>query len=730
MVWRRYPVNCFYTVIMSHIFSMFTGTAADSSQASVLGPILEFVIYFAMPDEPSAVKKPGNNASRNRKGRKAASQSTRTAKATEPEPEISAAVVPSDNVGEDGEEEEDMCHICAEPMGKKAYAVAECNHRTCYTCALRLRALYKRLDCTFCKSPQPLIIVTASSDRLFESYAPSDTPFHDTKLAMDFETSEMMEDCLLLLRFNCPDVNCDHVALSWPELKHHTKTTHDLLICDLCIRHKKIFAHEHTLYTSQQLGVHLPTMRGGSYKKSSAPVGEIDSHPVCEFCHEALYGDDEQFAHMRQRHEECFVCKAAGVRHQYFQHYNSLERHFREVHYPCPHPDCQAQKFVVFSTAIDLQGHVVEKHGETMSTRDLKDARRIQAEFAPSDHSSRGRSHRTERRNGPPPSTVTASPAPVSSADSSAQTRRRQGFSSNLSSDPPTSSQPPAVKEIPDPPTTIPESSPEQLQKHEAFLSRIAAATHGSPNAIPAIKAAIRSYRSSESSAQALVDTFSTILEQDLDSTGTFISSLVDLLDDEEKKSRLLATWRAYKLEHQQQFPSLTPAVSPNYAGVTGGRAIQVKQLQSGGGSRRRVWDRVEQAASSSPVPLPVQQARRTPTAALGRNQPGTTPWSKSAATNSIPSQQRPARSLNKPPAPSSAAFPSLPPTNVSRPPKEFVSGQSSLRAITGPIPSTNAWTPGDQTTAPPTEAAQEDSQPSRKKKPTKQTLFTLGSHR
>jgi hypothetical protein len=41
------------------------------------------------------------------------------------------------------------CFICAEPV--KYYSVPECNHRTCHVCALRLRALYKRQDCTLCK---------------------------------------------------------------------------------------------------------------------------------------------------------------------------------------------------------------------------------------------------------------------------------------------------------------------------------------------------------------------------------------------------------------------------------------------------------------------------------------------------------------------------------------------------------------------------------------------------
>ena len=50
---------------------------------------------------------------------------------------------------QDESQEQDLCWICAEPI--KYYAVSECNHRTCHVCALRLRALYKKLDCTFCK---------------------------------------------------------------------------------------------------------------------------------------------------------------------------------------------------------------------------------------------------------------------------------------------------------------------------------------------------------------------------------------------------------------------------------------------------------------------------------------------------------------------------------------------------------------------------------------------------
>jgi hypothetical protein len=46
-------------------------------------------------------------------------------------------------------DEDRVCWICAEEV--KYYAVSECNHRTCHVCSLRLRALYKKLECTFCK---------------------------------------------------------------------------------------------------------------------------------------------------------------------------------------------------------------------------------------------------------------------------------------------------------------------------------------------------------------------------------------------------------------------------------------------------------------------------------------------------------------------------------------------------------------------------------------------------
>lgn len=77
-----------------------------------------------------------------------------------------------------------------------------------------------------CKERQPTVIFTVSPDAPFSSYAPESTPFKDEKLAISFETEEMMQGSLILLRFNCPDSSCDYVATGWNDLKLHVRGFH------------------------------------------------------------------------------------------------------------------------------------------------------------------------------------------------------------------------------------------------------------------------------------------------------------------------------------------------------------------------------------------------------------------------------------------------------------------------------------------------------------------------
>ena len=85
-----------------------------------------------------------------------------------------------------------------------------------------------------------------------------------------------------------------------------------LAVSDLCIRNKKIFSHEHTLHTHASLNAHI-----------------AEEHGHCDFCREHFYSEDELFIHMRDRHEQCHLCKAKGgeeERWRYYKDYNMLVR--------------------------------------------------------------------------------------------------------------------------------------------------------------------------------------------------------------------------------------------------------------------------------------------------------------------------------------------------------------------------------------------------------------------
>ncbi|KAF9462675.1 hypothetical protein BDZ94DRAFT_1260488 [Collybia nuda] len=702
-----------------------------------------------------------------------------------PAKETEAVLVESGD-GEDGDA--DVCWICAEPV--KYYSISECNHRTCHVCALRLRALYKKTDCTFCKEPQPSVIFTVSPDALYTTFSPESIAFKDSKLSVFFETQEMMEETLILLRFNCPDPDCDYIGNGWGDLKLHVRATHGKLLCDLCIRFKKVFAHEHALYPPNILPAHLPSMYHRQHNKPP-PKDQIEGgvHPLCEFCRECFFSDDELYSHMRERHEECFICKRNEVRDQYFQNYESLENHFNRAHHPCTQPQCLVQKFVVFNTMLDLQAHMVDEHGGDMSSRDKKDARRIQAEFEFEEvgiggrHGRRDRGHR-ERDREPPPHPRRQmqeqhQPPPSSSVPPRppGPDRRRAGFGASLTTD--DNATPSPNNNTPNhsrPPSPSRDVDPATAERHSAFVARVQSLAANPNTAVPAIKAATRGFRASETSARDLISTIWNILDQSLEHTASIVNAFVDLLDQEDKKTDLLSSWKGFAIEQRRQFPDLVPsAVGAGYAAITTGRVLNAKHstaTRSSQRSSRQVWDRVAQAASSSSSSSQVSAPRPPnhfptlqPSIAAPSHTPAhrqgqrNTPWSASSASGfrppstmpttnqSItvipdPRASRPSSGTSTPHAPppklSNSLFPELPSSGGGRP-KAPVSGNVSLRNILGnqAAPPAPVWKAGNAGGRPQTpELAADTDAPlagnggkgKKGKGKQKQTLFTLGS--
>ncbi|TFY77520.1 hypothetical protein EWM64_g6492 [Hericium alpestre] len=378
-----------------------------------------------------------------------------------------------------------------------------------------------------------------------------------------------------------------------------------------------------------------------------------------------------------------------------FKNYEALEKHFDHAHHPCPNSSCQARKFVVFGSLLDLQAHMVEEHGAEMTPRDKKIAQRVNAGFE-FQESAAGR-RRGPREREPPP-----------------HTQRRDRFGGHLTTDggaiTTPSSAGPSRRQSPSPPPA--DMDPVTFERQNALYARLRALAPNPTNALAAVKLSLRSYLASESAASDLISTVWNILDRDLDNTASIVNLLVDLVDDEEKKTLLLGAWNGFKIEQRRQFPDLVPtAQGNNYAGVTGGRVLNIKQSTATRSSRRpsrAVWDRVAQAASSagpstpSPQPperFPTLQPSAPSITAGYRQTRSTTAWSASASGHAPPAPRSvPAtKASTQPAAPklSSSLFPELPSASSQRA-RPVAGGKTSLQKILGSsAPATSAWAPG-----------------------------------
>lgn len=87
-------------------------------------------------------------------------------------------------------------------------------------------------------------------------------------------------------------------------------------------------------------------------------------------------------------------------------------------------------------------------------------------------------------------------------------------------------------------------------------MSRLESMASNPTTALPAVRAAARGYKLSETSARDFISTIWNVLDHNLDHTASVVNSFVDLLDEEDKKQDLLASWRGFAVE-----VSLIPAI-------------------------------------------------------------------------------------------------------------------------------------------------------------------------
>jgi len=81
------------------------------------------------------------------------------------------------------------------------------------------------LTCT--QSESDYVIFTDDHTKNYEDFSPKDFFKTFDSIGIHFENRETLGDTELVLRYNCPDGECDVACLSWPDLHRHVQTAHN-----------------------------------------------------------------------------------------------------------------------------------------------------------------------------------------------------------------------------------------------------------------------------------------------------------------------------------------------------------------------------------------------------------------------------------------------------------------------------------------------------------------------
>ncbi|KAG8525272.1 uncharacterized protein KY384_008916 [Bacidia gigantensis] len=629
-------------------------------------------------------------------------------------------VVPTIKREETEDVEAEVCFICASPVTHNS--IAPCNHRTCHICALRLRALYKTRACAHCRAEANYVIFTDDPNKRFEEFGDKDIEHTDETLGVKYTQKDIHEETRLLLRYNCPNAECDIACWGWPDLHRHVKKEHQKVMCDLCTRNKKVFTHEHELFTPQELRKHE---KFGDDNPGAVDQSGFKGHPECGFCRQRFYGDDDLYVHCREKHEKCHICdrRGQGRQQQYYVNYDSLEQHFRTDHFMCPDQECLEKKFVVFESEMDLKAHQLEVHPNGLTKDARRDARRVDMSGfdyrEPHQEPRRGRGDRDGRGRGrgrgrdPNSETLPQSTAQSMSRDELAfqrqmaiqtsQSTTPRTFGSQLtptetyaarppSRSPdtttaprnPTSSNPsfPAIDNLNLTSTSSNTASQAQNQAltpqqqarqihHAAIIERAGILLHHNAAKVTSFRDGVSAYKNNAISANNLIDKFFTLFDCPSSDLGKLFKELADLYESEPKRNELLKAWNDWRAINED-YPSLPGpngilpvSSSGNNAAVGGGghRVLKLKsstaQSSRSAVSKQRSWGNAAASANQFPAISNTGSIARVGT---------TTPWVTTTASGTSPNPSRPASTAPKSqqqqqqPKPGSAdAFPALP---------------------------------------------------------------------
>ena len=133
------------------------------------------------------------------------------------------------------------------------------------------------------------------------------------KFRIAFESPSVARAYDLLNAFTC------HICLrgstfaefpTFAALKQHMGT-HRLLYCHICLDNLNILPKNRRTFTSAQLDQHMTGARN--------VISGVRGHPMCSFCNERFFDDEELYKHSRRVHFFCALCSQETGTNTFFK---------------------------------------------------------------------------------------------------------------------------------------------------------------------------------------------------------------------------------------------------------------------------------------------------------------------------------------------------------------------------------------------------------------------------
>ena len=333
--------------------------------------------------------------------------------------------------------QEDLCQVCFEHI--TFYAVGVCDHPICIKCSTLMRVIRGERYCVMCRSNMPKVVFTSKIQE-FKDINTQTFTIHK-KYQIYFENRLSREEFMKLKAHKCSICTKPTSFPFFNQYKKHMLEVDDLVPCQLCLDHVKVFSSERKFYTSQQLDDHC--LNGDKDDRS------YKGHPSCEFCDIHYFDKDELIRHLRKDHFFCHFCEKVGKIGEYFPDNTTMKEHFREVHFLCEQRECSQEQF--FTNAYETI-ETYNNHCAAVHSSNKKRGKKLPAA-----------GFRTKGKKSFPPQPTNPTPAPERSITTSSEHGRPKPTAMQTSPSPPRQQQSPIASGVsPSPPKPGTSRSPSQ----------------------------------------------------------------------------------------------------------------------------------------------------------------------------------------------------------------------------------------------------------------------------